>query len=655
MSESMTRTLAQLLRSLTDVAVLSIAYWAAYFVRFDGAPPFYMVKLLMFTWAYVVGLELFTLYAFSVPNIAWRYIGLRDLKRIGAAIGASSAVLLALRFLAPIAIKEFPHASYVVVPIGVMAVNAVLGFLGITGVRVLRRLLHERAKSRDIDTVRRKIPTLLVGAGQAGVMVAKEIAGRPDVPFVPIGFLDDDPAKLGTIVHGIRVLGSVEQVQELSQKSGAQQAIITMASATGPQIRRIRDLCTQAGIPTKIIPGVYEILHGHVNLSRIREVSIEDLLGRDAVTLEADRISEFLRGKRVLITGAGGSIGSELCRQVARFEPKTLCLVEQAEFNLFTIHQELLASFPEQELRPLICDVCDTARINGIFDAELPEVVFHAAAHKHVPMMEWNPGEAIKNNVFGTKKVADAAARVQSEAFVMISTDKAVNPTSIMGASKRAAEIYIQALSQRAATNFVAVRFGNVLGSAGSVIPIFKAQIESGGPVTVTHPEMMRHFMTIPEASQLVMQAATIGKSGEILVLDMGEAVRIVDLAKELIRLSGLTPGVDIEIAYSGIRPGEKLFEELSFDAEKMEKTRHEKIFVGKLSAGDFHDVSVQLEALAAVTSSTSREEVRAALLVMVPELQEPSTDAPPSVKPVVSAAGNEAVTPAPNLVAHAH
>ncbi|HMR06848.1 MAG TPA: nucleoside-diphosphate sugar epimerase/dehydratase, partial [Polyangiaceae bacterium] len=365
--------------------------------------------------------------------------------------------------------------------------------------------------------------------------------------------------------------------------------------------------------------------------------------------------SEFLRGKRVLITGAGGSIGSELCRQVARFEPKTLCLVEQAEFNLFTIHQELLASFPEQELRPLICDVCDTARINGIFDAELPEVVFHAAAHKHVPMMEWNPGEAIKNNVFGTKKVADAAARVQSEAFVMISTDKAVNPTSIMGASKRAAEIYIQALSQRAATNFVAVRFGNVLGSAGSVIPIFKAQIESGGPVTVTHPEMMRHFMTIPEASQLVMQAATIGKSGEILVLDMGEAVRIVDLAKELIRLSGLTPGVDIEIAYSGIRPGEKLFEELSFDAEKMEKTRHEKIFVGKLSAGDFHDVSVQLEALAAVTSSTSREEVRAALLVMVPELQEPSTDAPPSVKPVVSAAGNEAVTPAPNLVAHAH
>ncbi len=651
----MTRTLAQVLRSLTDVLVLSLAYWAAFFVRFDGVPPFNMVKLLMFTWGYVIGLELFTLYAFSVPSIAWRYIGLRDMKRIGAAVAASSAVLLTLRLVAPAAVQAFPHATYALVPIGVMAVNAVLSFLGITGVRVLRRLLHERAKSRNIGTVQSKIPTLLVGSGQAGVMVAKEIAGRPDVPFFPVGFLDDDPTKLGTIVHGIRVLGSVDQVAELSERTGARQAIITMASATGSQIRRIRDLCSQSGIPTKIIPGVYEILHGHVNLSRIREVSIEDLLGRDAVTLDVERISEFLHGKRVLITGAGGSIGSELCRQVARFEPKTLCLVEQAEFNLFTIHQELRASFPEQDLRPLICDICDTARVNGVFDAEMPEVVFHAAAHKHVPMMEWNPGEAIKNNVFGTKKVADAAARIGSDAFVMISTDKAVNPTSIMGASKRAAEIYIQALSQHASTNFVAVRFGNVLGSAGSVIPIFKAQIEAGGPVMVTHPEMIRHFMTIPEASQLVMQAATMGNSGEILLLDMGEPVRIVDLAEELIRLSGLTPGVDIEIEFSGIRPGEKLFEELSFDAEKMTKTSHEKIFVGKLSAGEFARVDTHVDSLADVTGSTSSEEVRAALRCMVPELQEPSQDPLPSGAPSAASDRQGNASPIPAQIAHAH
>lgn len=628
MSEPFSRNLTRALRSLADVFILSLAYWLAFLLRFDGLPPFEMTKLLMFTWPYVVGLELFGLYAFSVPYFAWRYISLREVQKVLWAIAVSTAVLVVLRLSAPYMAKSFAPAAYGIVPLGVIAANAVLAFLGVAGVRALRRVLDESSRSRDLGhRSPRKVATLLVGAGQAGVLVAKEITSRPDLPIGVVGFVDDDRLKIGEIVHGVKVLGTTDEIEELVRKTGATQAIITVANASGTDIRRIKQRCESAGIRVKIIPGIYEILHGKVNLSRIREVSIEDLLGREAVTLDLDLISGFLKGKRVLVTGAGGSIGSELCRQVARFQPASLALVEQAEFNLFSIHQELLAAFPDLDLHPIICDVCDSGRVDAVFDAERPHVVFHAAAHKHVPMMEWNPGEAIKNNVFGTKKVADAAHEYGSEAFVLISTDKAVNPTSIMGASKRTAEMYVQALSQSSTTKFVAVRFGNVLGSTGSVIPIFKAQIAAGGPVTVTHKDMMRHFMTIPEASQLVMQSAAMGNQGEILVLDMGEPVRISDLAEELIRLSGFQPGVDMEIVYSGIRPGEKLFEELAFDAEKMGKTRHEKIFVGKLGPCPLALVESKLELLAAVTSSTSREEVRGALKQVVPEMQDPGAE----------------------------
>ncbi len=331
------------------------------------------------------------------------------------------------------------------------------------------------------------------------------------------------------------------------------------------------------------------------------------------------------------MTGAGGSIGSELCRQIARFGPATIILAERAEFHLFTIHQELTNTFPDVPLKPCLCDVCDSRRVDAVFRHECPEIVFHAAAHKHVPMVEWNPGEAIKNNVFGTKKVADCADKYGVEAFVFISTDKAVNPTSIMGATKRVAETYIQALSTRSATKYVAVRFGNVLGSAGSVIPTFKAQIAAGGPVTVTHPEMKRYFMTIPEACQLVMQSAVMGASGEILVLDMGESVRIVDLARDLIRLSGFEPGLDIRIVFSGIREGEKLFEELGFDQEKMAKTRHPKIYVGKLEPYPWEEILAHLHRLSLVTGTLNADEVRIALKSVVPEMQD---DARRSVNP---------------------
>jgi FlaA1/EpsC-like NDP-sugar epimerase len=621
----MYRTLSALLRTLVDVTVLSVAYFVAYFIRFDAHLPLQMLKLMVFTWPYTVAFELLVLHVFSVPQFAWRYVGLREAQRVLWATAISSFVLLGVRISAASMVRVFDYAEYALVPIGCIAANAVLSFLFIIGVRFVRRISVERSRSLGLRPRQHlRVPTLLLGAGQAGVLIAKEIQMRPDLPIAPLGFLDDDSNKLGMIVHGVKVLGTTADLAMVTRATGARQAIITIADASSTDVRRIAHLCEDAGIPVKIIPGLFEILEGKVNLTRIRDVSIEDLLGREAVSLDLELVSSLLAGKRVLVTGAGGSIGSELCRQVARFKPAVLTLVEQTEFNLFSIHQELQAAFPNLTTRPMICDVCDSTRVDAVFAAERPQVVFHAAAHKHVPMMEWNPGEALKNNVFGTKKVADAAHAHASEAFVMISTDKAVNPTSIMGATKRAAEIYIQALSQVSATKFVAVRFGNVLGSTGSVIPIFKAQIAAGGPVKVTHPEMKRYFMTIPEASQLVMQAGAMGETGEILFLDMGVPVRIADLAVELIRLSGFEPDVDIKIVYTGVREGEKLFEELAFDAEQMSKTRHEKVFVGKLKPFELADVSRKLDELAQITHVSSRDVVRDGLRRLVLEMRDP-------------------------------
>jgi len=621
----MIRALSAFLRISLDLFVLSVAYFLAFAVRFDGLPPLQMIKRLMFTWPYVVGLEIAVLYVFSVPYFAWRYVSLREAQRVMWATLCSGLSLLLVRLVSVPLMRRLDYFEYALVPIGVIAGNAALSFFGIAGLRFGRRIMVERSKSRGLSPrVLERVPTLLLGAGQAGVLVAKEINARPDLPIAPIGFLDDDRSKLASIVHGVRVLGTTSELAEIARVTGARQAIITIANASGTDVRRIARLCESAGIAVKMIPGIFEILGGQVNLTRMRDVSIEDLLGRETVALDQELINGFLRGRRVLVTGAGGSIGSELCRQVARFNPASLVLVEQSEYHLFAIHQELVATFPDTRLKPVICDVCDTARVDTVFREERPEVVFHAAAHKHVPMMEWNPGEAIKNNVFGTKKVADAAHQFGCDAFVLISTDKAVNPTSIMGATKRSAELYIQALSQSSGTKYVAVRFGNVLGSTGSVIPTFKAQIAAGGPVTVTHPDMKRYFMTIPEASQLVMQAAAMGGNGEILVLDMGEPVRIVDLAEELIRLSGFEPGVDIAIKFSGARPGEKLFEELGFDAEKMGKTRHERIFIGKLGGSERAKVELALERLSAVTNSTSRDEVRSVLRELVTEMIDP-------------------------------
>ena len=396
--------------------------------------------------------------------------------------------------------------------------------------------------------------------------------------------------------------------------------LITIANAPGHKIRRITELCRDAGLDTKIIPGIYEIVGNKVNLSRIREVAIEDLLGREPVHLDEATIGATIRSRIVLITGAGGSIGSELCRQICRFGPERLVLVERFENALFDIHRELTAAFPQVPIEPRVADVCDVPRMAQVFEASKPGIVFHAAAHKHVPMMEWNPGEAVKNNIGGTRVVADLADRFGVERFVLVSTDKAVNPSSVMGATKRVAEIYIQALSQRSSTRFVTVRFGNVLGSAGSVIPIFREQIARGGPVTVTHPDMQRYFMTIPEASQLVLQAGAMGAGGEIYILDMGDPVRIVDLARDLITLSGLRPMDDIEIRFSGVRPGEKLVEELSTNAEHADKTKHPKVFIGRIKPHDWDVVAKGVGSLHDLAKTGDAELIRAGLGDIVPE-----------------------------------
>jgi FlaA1/EpsC-like NDP-sugar epimerase len=602
-----------------DVVVLSVAYWLAFLFRFEFSIPRTWLHVLLVTWPYAVFLEYAGLTLFGVPRMSWRYITIGDAGRMLFAVLASTTVLVAVRLAGPYVSEGL---AIITIPLGVLAMNFVIAFLGLGGIRALRRVhgesIDRRRRSAGVELHR----VLLIGAGEAGVMVAREIANRPDLGLKPVGFLDDDRGKQGAIISGLPVLGTTNDVIQIAQHKHVQRVLITIANASGSQIRRITQLCRDAELQTQIIPGIYEIVGEKVNLSRIREVAIEDLLGREPVRLDEDTVGAAVRSRVVLVSGAGGSIGSELCRQICRFGPARLILVEQFENALFEIHRELTAAFPQVLIDPCVADVCDQTRMRHIFEAAKPEMVFHAAAHKHVPMMEWNPGEAVKNNVGGTRTLADLADELGVQRFVLVSTDKAVNPTSVMGATKRIAEIYLQGLSARSSTRFVTVRFGNVLGSAGSVIPIFREQIAKGGPITVTHPEMRRYFMTIPEAAQLVMQAGAMGEGGEIFILDMGEPVRILDLANDLITLSGLRPNEDIEVRFTGVRPGEKLFEELSTDAEHADKTRHPKVFIGRIKPHAWDAVTTGVDALLALATTNATDRVRAAIADIVPEYQ---------------------------------
>ncbi len=600
-----------------DVAMLVCAFAFAYLLRFEFAVPEDELHNALQQLPYVVLVQLAALALAGVYSFIWRYVGLGEVKAFVYAAVWSALVLAVLRLSLPRSLGNWR------VPLSVTVMGTVLAFGGVLGLRVVRRYVYEKGQRRrrvaQAGTAE-VVPTLLIGAGRAGLLAAREIEGRGDMNLDVKGFVDDDEEKRGAVIHGVRVLGSTEDLPRLVKELGIEQVVITIAQISRQEILHLIGLCRKIQVSIRIIPGLYDVLQGKVQVTRIRNVQIEDLLGREPIYLDEEQLGSFLAGKRVMVTGAGGSIGSELARQVARFQPAKLLLVERAEFALFEIDGELRRTRAEIEIVPLVADVCDEARMRAVLGEQRPQVIFHAAAHKHVPMMEANPGEAIKNNILATRLLGELAGEHGVEAFVMISTDKAVRPTSIMGATKRVAELAIQDLAGRYSTRYEAVRFGNVIGSAGSVVPIFREQIRRGGPVTVTHPEMRRYFMTIPEAAQLVLQAGAMGEGGEIFILDMGEPMRILDLAEEMITLTGLRPYVDMDIVFTGLRPGEKLFEELELSGEQIAKTRHPKIFNGKLNAYPPEDVARALRFLEELGREGDGTAIRRFLNTLLPE-----------------------------------
>lgn len=623
MSEASARLLLAYRRPMVIAAHIllwSLAYAGAFLLRFDfNIPDTY------FTWTFasllglLIAIRLVSYAWFGLFHGMWKYTGQRDLIDLGKATTVSTALwALAILFLG---VRSFPRS--------VVIAEFMLTFAMVGGVRFANRTLAQATRSMHGAPARRM---LIVGAGDAGESLLREMLRSMKDRVQPVGFIDDNPHKQRMLIHGVPVLGTIDDAQRILEQQSIVEVVIATPSATGQQMRRILDAVRRHGVTVRTVPSMEHLIDGRVTINQLREVDIEDLLGRDPVQLDNRQVGDMLRNEVVLVTGAGGSIGSELCRQVGRFQPRQLILVEQAENALYHIHRELRGRFPDADIVPVIADITDRRRLDVVFEAHKPGLVLHAAAHKHVPMMEWNPTEAVKNNVGGTRNVADLAHEHRCRRFVMISTDKAVNPTSVMGCTKRVAELYVQAQAQRSQTKFATVRFGNVLGSNGSVIPLFRSQIAKGGPVTVTHPDMQRYFMTIPEASQLVLQAGAIAKSGEVYVLDMGEPVRITTLAEDLIRLSGLEPGVDIEIVYTGTRPGEKLFEELSWDEEDAEKTTHEKIFVGRGDPRAIDAISGQVDLLLSALDGQRPAEVRSALKGVVPEFRSPEDGEEPDM-----------------------
>lgn len=557
---------AQVVMVLFDALLINLVMGVSYWLRFDGAIPgeylrHWEIQAVVITIIRITVFRLFGLY-----RSLWAYASTSELVRIFLAVTASTVFIEALRILSPTMSR----------PRGVSVLAWGLCLITTVGIRFSLRLARElRSKYEHNPTTR----VLVVGAGDAGVLVVREMKKDGSVRR-PVAFVDDNPSKTGMLIQGVPVLGTREKICSLVGERNIDEIIIAMPSASRSDIRGILNICQSTGVPVRLLPGVYEIINGKVSINHLRKVSIEDLLGREPVQIDLQEIAKYLKGERILVTGAGGSIGSELSRQIVRFQPETLILLGRGENSIYEINKELQVKYPHLSRHAVVADVRDTARMDEVFARYRPTVVFHAAAHKHVPLMEDAPCEAVKNNVFGTRNVAALADKHGVKRFLLISTDKAVNPTSIMGASKRLAEFTIQEMAKQSKTKYCAVRFGNVLGSRGSVVPLFSEQIAQGGPVTVTHAEMTRYFMTIPEAVSLVIQAGAMGDSGEIFVLDMGEPVKIIDLAQHMVRLSGYEPGIDIKIEVTGLRPGEKLYEELFTASEGTRATKHERIFI---------------------------------------------------------------------------
>jgi FlaA1/EpsC-like NDP-sugar epimerase len=592
---------------LHDVLMIPVAWLGAYMLRFnlEGVPDYFwrhaLISLLL-----VVPVQALVFWAMGLYRGVWRFASLPDLIRI------SKAVLLGL-------------------VIGVLSLYLVLDFQGMPrsvpvlyGILLVMFLSLPRFVYRSIKDQgfreRSGERVLIVGAGSAGEMLVRDLMRDRQRAYVPVAFVDDDPGKKGKEIHGIRVAGNCARLTKICNRLAVDLVMLAVPSADSEQMQHIVSLVELTGLPFRTVPELSDLMTGNVRIDQLREVMIEDLLGREPVSLDWQSIKAGLAQRTVLVTGAGGSIGSELCRQLAELGVSSLVLVENGEFNLFSIEQELTRDYPELPLYPHLTDVTEVPGMEWIFGKYRPQVVFHAAAFKHVPLLENQTREAMHNNVLGTRNVAIAADKWGAEEFVLISTDKAVNPANVMGASKRAAEIYCQNLNDRSSTSFITVRFGNVLGSTGSVIPLFKQQIKRGGPLTVTHPDIERYFMTTREACQLIMQASVLGQGGEIFVLDMGDPVKIVYLAEQLIRLSGKTPGEDIEIEYTGLRPGEKLYEELFHESEALVATGHEKIHLAQYRKVDWERLNGAMDKLEKACETYDHERLDDILDHLVPE-----------------------------------
>ncbi len=587
-----------------DIGVVCLASFLGLFIRFDMNVHRIPKEYAQAVFAYLPFYVLATIAVFFLLRMyatMWSVAGIREAGHIVGACGLASLLQIAGMLMMEM---KVPRSYYV------LSFFVLCAFEGI--VRLSYRILTSVALPGKYQ--KRGSRVLVVGAGTSGAVILKEMLTSPYAQGYVVCFVDDDKNKIGKILNGVLVAGNRNDIPKLAEKLAIDEIYIAMPSAPAKDRKEIIEICRETGCRVKILPGIYQLLNGEISVSKLREVEIEDLLGRESVQVNMDEILDYVNGKVVLVTGGGGSIGSELCRQIAGHHPKQLIVFDVYENNAYDLQQELKDKFPKLNLSVLIGSVRNTHRIASVFAQYHPDIVYHAAAHKHVPLMEDSPNEAIKNNVFGTYKTAKAADKYGAKRFVLISTDKAVNPTNIMGASKRMCEMVIQMMNAKSKTDFVAVRFGNVLGSNGSVIPLFKKQIEQGGPVTVTHPDIIRYFMTIPEAVSLVLQAGAYAKGGEIFVLDMGEPVKILDLAKNLIRLSGFKLGEDIQIKFTGLRPGEKLYEELLMKEEGMQDTPNKLIHIGKPIEFDMDAFERQLDRLyeaANLDSEDIREEVR--------------------------------------------
>jgi FlaA1/EpsC-like NDP-sugar epimerase len=591
----------------SQVFLLVLTYYTAFLLRFDFNPDQAARLFFWKTVGMVVILRLLFFQAFGLLRGWWRYVGMSDLVDISKATIASTVILLGVVQLG-IGPSGYPRS--------VLLLDMALTILATGGAR-----FAVRAYTEGVQHCAAQKNTLIVGAGEAGSVMVRELQRNPSLDYKPIGFLDDNPSKRGIKIHGVKVLGQVDALTAMIERHSVSCVLIAIPSANGEQIQRIVGKCQECRVDFKILPPLSDRINRPLLVNQLRSARVEDLLGRKPVHLDIAGIRGKLQDNVLLITGAAGSIGSELVRQVARFAPREVVLLDRSENDLFKLGMELSSKIPDLKFSPVVGDILDVGLLREVFSMHRPHTVFHAAAYKHVPMMERNCFQAITNNIFGTYNVALVARQYAVEQFVLISSDKAVNPTNIMGTSKRVAELIILGL-QKTPTRFCSVRFGNVLGSNGSVLPIFEQQIAKGGPVTVTHPEAKRYFMTIPEAAQLVLQASAMGLGGEIFVLDMGEPIKIVDLASNLIRLSGLDPDRDVKIIFTGLRPGEKLFEELSFEQEGMKATAHEKIRVFEGGTVSFGQVQSWLESLSRAVEAKNVHQLIQSLLTMVPEYQ---------------------------------